>query len=33
LEISNAAERELDFTASELWNLVYAPALYYQDAD
>ena len=33
LEISNAAERELDFTASELWNLVYAAALYYQDAD
>jgi hypothetical protein len=33
LEISNAGERELDFTASELWNLVYAPALYYQDAN
>ena len=33
LEISNAAERELDFTASELWNLVYAAALFYQDAD
>src|SRR5208283_5912869 len=33
LEISNAAERDLDFTASELWNLVYAAALYYQDAD
>ncbi len=33
LEISNAAERDLDFTASELWNLVYASALYYQDAD
>lgn len=33
LEISNAAEKELDFTASELWNLVYAAALYYQDAD
>jgi hypothetical protein len=33
LEISNAAERDLDFTTSELWNLVYAPALYYQDAD
>ena len=32
LEISNAAEKELDFTASELWNLVYAAALYYQDA-
>lgn len=33
LEISNAAERELDFSTAELWNLVYAPALYYQDAD
>jgi len=33
LEISNAAEKQLDFTASELWNLVYAAALYYQDAD
>ena len=33
LEISNAAEKELDFTASEMWNLVYAAALYYQDAD
>ncbi len=33
LEISNAAEKHLDFTASELWNLVYAAALYYQDAD
>lgn len=33
LEISNAAERDLDFTTAELWNLVYAPALYYQDAD
>lgn len=33
LEISNAAEKALDFTASELWNLVYAAALYYQDAD
>jgi hypothetical protein len=33
LEISNAAERDLDFTMEELWNLVYAPALYYQDAD
>jgi len=31
LEISNAAEKELDFNAAELWNLVYAPALYYQD--
>jgi hypothetical protein len=33
LELLNAAEKELDFTASELWNLVYAPALFYQDAD
>jgi hypothetical protein len=33
LEISNAAERDLDFTTAELWNLVYAPALYYQDAE
>lgn len=33
LEISNAAEKQLNFTASELWNLVYAAALYYQDAD
>jgi hypothetical protein len=33
LEISNAAEKDLDFTASELWNLVYAAALYYQDSD
>lgn len=33
LEISNAAEAELDFTASELWNLVYASALYYQDVE
>ena len=33
LEISNAAEPKLDFTAAELWNLVYASALYYQDAD
>ena len=32
LEISNAAEKDLDFTASELWNLVYASALFYQDA-
>jgi hypothetical protein len=33
LELLNAAEKELDFTASELWNLVYAPALFYQDVD
>jgi hypothetical protein len=33
LEISNAAERKLDFNTAELWNLVYAPALYYQDAE
>ena len=33
LELLNAAETKLDFTISELWNLVYAPALFYQDAD
>jgi len=33
LEISNAAEEVLDFNTAELWNLVYAPALYYQDVD
>ena len=33
LELLNAAEMKLDFTISELWNLVYAPALFYQDAD
>jgi hypothetical protein len=33
LELLCAAEKEIDFNSSELWNLVYAPALYYQDAD
>ena len=33
LELLSAAETEVNFTTSELWNLVYAPALYYQDAD
>jgi hypothetical protein len=32
LEISNAAEPALDLDTAELWNLVYAPALYYSDA-
>lgn len=31
LELLAAAEREVDFTTAELWNLVYAPALYFQD--
>jgi hypothetical protein len=33
LELLCAAEEQLDFTTAELWNLVYAPAIYYQDAD
>ncbi len=33
LEISNAAEEDLDFTGSEVWNLVYSSALYYQDVE
>jgi hypothetical protein len=33
LELLCAAEERLDFTTAELWNLVYAPAIYYQDAD
>ena len=33
LELLCAAEKEIDYNSSELWNLVYAPALYYQDAD
>lgn len=33
LELLFAAEEELDYTQAELWNLVYAPAIYYQDAD
>ena len=30
LELLNAAEEDLDFNTSELWNLVYASALYYE---
>jgi len=30
-EFLNAAEDHLDFTVAELWNLIYAPALYYHD--
>ncbi|MHB8384461.1 MAG: hypothetical protein ACYDC3_19225, partial [Candidatus Binataceae bacterium] len=33
LELLYAAEATLDYTQGELWNLIYAPALYYQDAD
>src|SRR5260370_42550929 len=33
MEISSVAERELDLNTAELWSLVYAPALYYQDAE
>ncbi len=33
LELLYAAERDPDFNTAELWNLVYAPALYYQDVE
>ena len=33
LELLNAAEKDLDLDTSELWSMVYAPALYYQDAE
>jgi hypothetical protein len=33
LELLCAAEKAPDFSTSELWNLVYAPALFYQDVD
>ncbi|MFI5352520.1 MAG: hypothetical protein ACHQZS_06095 [Candidatus Binatales bacterium] len=33
LELLNAAEEDLDFNTSELWNLVYASALYYEDVE
>lgn len=33
LEFSYAAETVLNLNVAELWNLLYAPALYYQDAD
>jgi hypothetical protein len=33
LELLYAAEVKIDFTSAELWNLVYAPAIYSQDVD
>ena len=30
-ELINSSEPSLDFTVQELWNLIYAPALYYHD--
>jgi hypothetical protein len=33
LELLDAAQSELDFNRSELWNLIYAPALYYEDSE
>jgi hypothetical protein len=33
LELLYAAETKIDFTTAELWNLVYAPAIYSQDVD
>lgn len=33
LELLGAAEKTLDFSVVELWNLVYAPAIYYQDVE
>jgi hypothetical protein len=33
LELLYAAEVKIDFTTAELWNLIYAPAIYSQDAD
>jgi hypothetical protein len=32
-ELLFAAEDEIDFDTAEVWNLIYGPALYYQDAD
>lgn len=32
-ELLFAAEDEIDFNLAEVWNLIYGPALYYQDAD
>ncbi|MFZ0659185.1 MAG: hypothetical protein WAM05_10735 [Candidatus Binataceae bacterium] len=32
-ELLFAAEVEIDFNRAEVWNLIYGPALYYQDAD
>jgi len=31
LEMINASETNFNFTVAELWNLIYAPALYYHD--
>jgi hypothetical protein len=33
LELLASAETDLDFNSCECWNLVYAPALYYEDAE
>jgi DNA-binding MarR family transcriptional regulator len=33
LELLYSAEAKIDFTTTELWNLVYAPAIYSQDVD
>jgi hypothetical protein len=33
LELLSAAELELDYTRCELWNLIYAPAIYCQDVE
>ncbi len=33
LELLYAAEAKIDFTTAEMWNLVYAPAIYSQDVD
>ena len=33
LELLAAAEETLDFNVAESWNLIYAPAIYYQDAE
>lgn len=33
LELLAAAEEGIDFNASELWSILYAPALYFEDAD
>lgn len=33
LELLSAAEQDLDFNSVEPWSMIYAPALYYQDAD
>ncbi len=32
-ELLFAAEDKIDFNTSEVWNLIYGPALFYQDAD